>query len=70
MASLTSDPYLIPAMEAPPGVHSDLIDPPSTAYSTIIILVLVIIISTPFVVLRLYTRKFITRQVWWDDCSY
>ena len=56
-------------MEAPPGLHSNLIDPPSTDYSTIIICVLVIVLSTPFVMLRLYTRKFITREVWWDDCA-
>lgn len=54
-------------MEAPPGLHSNLIDPPSSAYSTIIICVLIIVLPTPFVVLRLYTRKFISRQVWWDD---
>lgn len=70
MASLTSNQYLTPAMEAPPGLHSNLIDPPSSAYSTIIICVLIIVLPTPFVVLRLYTRKFISRQVWWDDCSY
>ncbi|KAF6218247.1 hypothetical protein HO133_006209 [Letharia lupina] len=52
MASLTSDPYLTPAMKAPPGLHSNLIDPPSTGYSTIIICILVIVLSTPFVVLR------------------
>ena len=70
MASFSSDPYLTPAMEAPPGLHSDLIDPPSTDYSTITICVLVIILSTPFVILRLYTRKFINHQIWWDDCPY
>lgn len=71
MASSTSDPYLTPAMEAPPGLHFNLIDPKSTDYSTFIIYVLVIVLSTPFVVVRLYTRKFITRLVWWDDrpCS-
>ena len=57
-------------MEAPPGLQSNLIDPPSTDYSTIIICVLVIVLSTPFVMVRLYTRKFITREVWWDDCAY
>ena len=69
MASLISDPYLTPAIEAPPGLHSNLVDPPSTSYSTIIICVLIIVLSTPFVLLRLYTRKFITRHVWWDDCQ-
>ena len=70
MTSFNSDPYTTPAMEAPSGFHSNLINPPSTNYSTIIICVLVIVLSTPFVIARLYTRKFITHQVWWDDCTY
>ncbi|CAD6590843.1 MAG: hypothetical protein ASARMPREDX12_004751 [Alectoria sarmentosa] len=67
MAPLTSDQYLRPAMEAPPGLHSNLIDPSSTDYLTIIVCVLILVLSTPFVALRLYTRQFITSQVWWDD---
>ena len=70
MAALASNPYLIPAMKAPPGLHSNLIDPPSTSHPIIVICVLVIVLPTPFVILRLYTRKFINHQVWWDDCSY
>ena len=32
--------------------------------------VLTLALSTPFVALRLYVRRFLTRQVWWDDCSF
>ncbi len=70
MASRTSDPCLIPAMKAPPGLRSNLIDPPSMGYLTITVCVLVLVLLIPFVALYLYTRQFITRQVWWDDCSY
>ena len=70
MASLTSDPYTTPAMKAPSGLESNLINPPSTHYSSIIICVLVTVLSTPFVIVRLYTRKFVTHQIWWDDCIY
>ena len=69
MATSNLDPYLIPAMEAPSGLHSNLINPPSTGYSTVVICVLVIVLSTPFVGLRWFTRKYINHQVWWDDCS-
>ncbi|MCJ1460422.1 hypothetical protein MMC28_010804 [Mycoblastus sanguinarius] len=67
MAASHSNPHLTPAMPAPPGQHSDLINPPSQKYPTIVCLVLAISLSAPFVGVRIYTRHYITRKLWWDD---
>ncbi len=69
MATLSSDENLIPAMPVPPGHYSQLINPPSQNYPTIVCLVLAIVISALFVAVRLYTRQRVTRRLWWDDCK-
>ena len=58
-----------PALRAPPGMTSNLSNPSSEAYITIIVTVILIVITAPIVLLRLYTRCFINRRLWWDDCK-
>ncbi|KAK0513519.1 hypothetical protein JMJ35_004505 [Cladonia borealis] len=67
MANPPANANLIPAIPAPPGHHSQLINPPSQNYPTIVCLVLAIVISALFVAVRLYTRQRATRKLWWDD---
>ena len=68
--SLTgSDPDSRPALDAPPGITSNLIDPPSQGYMTIILMTTFLSLTTPIVLIRIYTRHFINRCLWWDDCG-
>ncbi|PHH59526.1 hypothetical protein CDD81_2888 [Ophiocordyceps australis] len=69
MPALASNPDLTPALAPPPGVISNLVDPPSQGYATIIAMVLYMVIATPCVAARLYTRARIHRKLWWDDWS-
>ncbi|KAL9125699.1 MAG: hypothetical protein Q9217_005144 [Psora testacea] len=62
-----SDPSLTPAGKPPPELNSNLNDPPSNGYITIIVAAIVISLTTPFVLLRMYIRQFINRRLWWDD---
>ena len=57
-------------MPAPARHHSQLISPPQHTYSTIICLVLAIVLSAPVVGVRMYTRQYISRKLWWDDCRF
>ncbi|MCJ1371597.1 hypothetical protein MMC20_002816 [Loxospora ochrophaea] len=68
MSTTVLNPELIPAQTPPPGMVSNLKDPSSQGYVTITVLVIVMCITTPFVLLRMWTRKFINQKLWWDDC--
>ncbi|KAL6712882.1 hypothetical protein ACLMJK_009594 [Lecanora helva] len=67
MATHNADLSIIPTIKAPPGLHSNLVDPPHQTLPTILGLILFIMVSAPFVALRMYTRRYITRKLWWDD---
>ncbi|MCJ1469750.1 hypothetical protein MMC07_008392 [Pseudocyphellaria aurata] len=67
MATPASDPNLTPALSAPSGLVSNLVDPPSRAYITITCMVIFLTLTTPIVFIRVYTRHFINRHLWWDD---
>lgn len=64
-----TDPNLIPAVSAQAGVRSNLSNPPDKNGTFIACCVLVIVLSTPWVFLRLYTRHMISARLWWDDWS-
>lgn len=64
------DPNITPALKPPPGVTSNLINPPSRGYITLIVFVTYLGVTTPMVCLRMYVRRFINRKVWWDDCMF
>lgn len=59
-----------PAEPPPPGLHSNLINPPSSTDISLVVLVLCIALTTPLVLLRIYTRAFMERKVWWDDGKF
>ena len=58
-----------PAAKPPAGVTPDFNNPPSLETSVIVVAVLCLAISTFFVAMRLYTRHFVLRKLWWDDCK-
>ncbi|KAI4249798.1 MAG: hypothetical protein L6R40_000587 [Gallowayella cf. fulva] len=64
-----ADPNLTPAITAPPGHQSNLVNPPSKDGIFIACCVLVIVLSTPWVLVRLYTRRWISAKLWWDDLA-
>ena len=69
MPTSNADPNTTPTLPAPPGHHSQLIDPPRQTLPTILCLTLAIVLSAFFVALRMYTRRYISRKLWWDDCT-
>ena len=58
-----------PAAKPPAGVTPDFNNPPSLETSVIVVVVLCLAISSFFVAMRLYTRHFVLRKLWWDDCK-
>ncbi|KAI9747944.1 MAG: hypothetical protein M1815_003738 [Lichina confinis] len=58
---------LKPALEPPPGVTPNFVDPPSRSYITVIVVTLGLVLTTPLFLLRMYTRYYINRRLWWDD---
>lgn len=67
MASELSGGGLIPP---PPGVEPNLIDPPSQTPNNIALHTICLTFVTLFVIIRLYTRIYITKaKLWIDDCK-
>ena len=58
-----------PAAKPPAGVTPDFNNPPSLETPLIVVVVLFVAISSFFVAMRLYTRHFVLRKLWWDDCK-
>ena len=69
MAS-TTNLNLIPAATPPPGQQPHFVNPPNDNAPFIAWLAIYIVVSTPLVGMRVYTREFVTRQLWWDDCTF
>ncbi len=58
-----------PAMSPPPGVIPNFVDPPNLNSYWVLSLTLSLTFSTLFVLMRMYTRLFISRVTSWDDCE-
>lgn len=63
------DPAHTPAMRPPPGVTHNFVNPYSQGpildvMGPIMIAPMMILVS-----IRFYTKAFILRKAWWDDCS-
>ncbi|MCJ1251768.1 hypothetical protein MMC30_009006 [Trapelia coarctata] len=69
MSSPSLDPTVTPALAAPPGLTSNLVNPPSQAYITIVVQIVLLVLATPFVFIRLFTRFYVHHGLWWDDAS-
>lgn len=62
---LSHTPFLTP----PPGVVPNFVDPVSQARSVIVINVIWITLMLCFVVMRIYTKGHLLRNLGWDDCK-
>lgn len=69
MAAPSFDPNLTPAGKPPPGVTSNLTNPPSQGYNIIVGMAVYLLLTTPIVLARMFTRHYINRHMWWDDCK-
>lgn len=71
MATPALNPNTTPAMVPPTGQQPNFTDPPTKAWICVLVVVLALSLSTPFVATRMYTRKVINDKLWWDDwCSF
>ena len=60
----------IPASKPPPGINASLNDPPQHYLATNdAVNALGLIITTALVAIRIYTRGFVLKRLWWDDCK-
>ena len=53
----------------PPGVTANLVDPVSRERASIALHSTFLTLITFFLAMRIYTRKFISRWIGWDDCN-
>ena len=59
-----------PAAKPPPGVIPNYQNPPNPLQvPEHVVNVLGILLTTGFVAMRMYTRHFILKSLWWDDCK-
>lgn len=58
-----------PFLKPPPGVVPEFVDPVSQAPTVIVINVVWITLMLCFVVMRIYTKGRILRNLGWDDCK-
>lgn len=64
------DPYTTPAAPAPPGMVNNLVDPPTMWPYTIAMVVAVLTITVPSVLVRLFTKARIQKEINWEDCMH
>lgn len=60
---------IVGVIPPPPGIVPNFDNPPSMKTTLVVVDVTLIVISTVFVVLRLYTAQFILRRVNIPDCK-
>ena len=58
-----------PAMKSPEGVEPNFINPPSHDKANVILHTICLTLTTLFLMMRLYTRHYISHWVGWDDCK-
>jgi hypothetical protein len=61
---------IVGLVSPPPGVTPNFAHPESRGYRITLTLIVCLVLCTGVVLLRLYTRYFITRMVGADDCKY
>ena len=57
-----------PGMKPPTGVIPSFVDPPNQLVALQAVVSLCLIIATCCVVVRAYTRFYLTRSYGWEDC--
>ena len=60
---------ITPAAKPPLGVLADFERPSPLVSATIIVIAVLFFFTTVSVALRVYTRHFFLKQLWWDDCT-
>ena len=69
MATSPFDPDGTSAGKPPLGVAPNLINPPSQGYNVVVGMSVYLLLTTPIVLARMYTRYYINHRLWWDDCK-
>jgi hypothetical protein len=69
MSSISPTPTITPGIAPPPGQQSNFIDPPSQASLATIVMAVYLALTTPLLIMRMYTRIYINKLVKWDDCK-
>ena len=57
----------LPALAPPAGVVPNFIDPESRAYAVLVGSGVITAVTLIFVILRLYTKAFVTKAIGWED---
>lgn len=58
-----------PVIPPPPGVVSNFDPYNSRGHTTVNAVIVCTVLAASFVLMRLWTKVFIIRQLWWDDCK-
>lgn len=60
----------VPAGPPPPGITSNFTDPETLRAPVIAVNVILLVVTTTFVGMRIYTRKFLNRILSAEDCRF
>ena len=56
------------ASAPPPGETANLVNPPRAKSTVLGVMIPLLILATSSVAMRIYTKQFIIKRLWWDDC--
>lgn len=59
----------MPAAEAPAGITANFDNPENRGPAYIAVATVCMAMASSFVLTRLYTRLFVLKAPWWDDCK-
>ena len=68
--SLAAQLQNYPALPPPPGVKSNFDNPVTQDAALIKVNAVFIALMLPMIVIRIYSKAFISHTLWWDDCKY
>lgn len=59
-----------PALQPPPGIHPNFVNPEDLHIAIVVTLVLCVSISTLVFWMRVYTKLYIIHRTGWEDCKF
>ena len=59
-----------PAGKPPPGVLPNFVNPPTLNTASVSAMTVELVLTTLFVSMRMYTKAFLMRSLWYEDCKY
>ena len=65
----TVDYSHVPVLDPPRGITANFINPPAIACSVLEVSLPLSVVSTTYVLARIYTRWRIVKSMGWDDCE-